>query len=79
MPAAGSLPPQPTPNQPVLEPKTDIFAVLYRNYWLAMDRMFRTANFGPLPQAADDTAAAAAGVPVGGLYANGNAVQVRLV
>jgi hypothetical protein len=34
---------------------------------------------GPLVNAANDGAAAAAGVPVNGLYRNGSAVQVRVV
>ena len=33
---------------------------------------------GSLVNAASDAAASAAGVPVGGLYRNGNAVQIRL-
>lgn len=37
------------------------------------------ANFGSLVNAANDAAAAAGGVPVGGLYRNGGAVQIRLV
>lgn len=58
--------------------------------WVSLlDKMLRTfvgANnkasspvVGPLVAAANDAAAAALGVPVGGLYANGNAVQIRLV
>jgi hypothetical protein len=34
---------------------------------------------GPLTNAANDAAAAAAGVPIGGLYRATNAVQIRLV
>jgi hypothetical protein len=33
---------------------------------------------GPLTNAANDAAAAAAGVPIGGLYRTTNAVQIRL-
>lgn len=36
-------------------------------------------NVGSLFNAANDAAAAAGGVPVGGLYRTGNAVQIRLV
>lgn len=36
-------------------------------------------TLGPLTNAANDAAAAAAGVPINGLYRNANAVQVRLV
>jgi hypothetical protein len=34
---------------------------------------------GPLVNAANDAAAATAGVPIGGLYRSTNAVQIRLV
>ncbi len=36
------------------------------------------ANIGPLTSATTDTAAATAGVPVGGLYQNSGAVRIRL-
>jgi hypothetical protein len=35
-------------------------------------------QIGPLFSAANDAAAAAGGVAIGGLYRNGNAVQIRL-
>lgn len=42
-------------------------------------RLLAQARFGSLVNAANDGAAAAAGVQVGGLYRNVNAVQIRLV
>lgn len=45
----------------------------------AIVRALAASNVGPLIAAANDAAAAAAGVPVGGLYRIANAVQVRLV
>jgi hypothetical protein len=59
--------------------KRDAPTPIWRNYLVALDQVVRTGNFGPLVNAVSDVAAAAAGVPVGGLYRNGNAVQVRLV
>ena len=35
-------------------------------------------NIGPLTSAANDTAAAKAGVPINGIYQNAGAVRVRL-
>jgi hypothetical protein len=46
--------------------------------WLDYVNRFIAAP-GPLVSAANDAAAAVAGVPLGGLYRVGNAVQVRLV
>lgn len=46
--------------------------------WLDYVNRFIAAP-GPLVAAANDAAAAAAGVPVGGLYRIANAVQIRLV
>jgi hypothetical protein len=46
--------------------------------WLDYVNRFIVAP-GPFVSAANDAAAAAAGVPIGGMYRTGNAVQVRLV
>ncbi len=46
----------------------------YQEYQQALDRMLRTVNIN----AANDAAAAAAGVPVGSLYRNGSVVQIRV-
>lgn len=68
-----NLKPLPLPQQPIAgnAPPTQPYA----EYLLSVDRMLRTVGIN----AANDGAAAAAGVPVGGLYRNGNAVQIRLV
>jgi hypothetical protein len=40
--------------------------------------LFAATNFGPLPQAGNDVAAAKAGVAVGQLYQSAGAVRIRL-
>jgi hypothetical protein len=77
MPAAVLVPPQPATNSQVLD-KDGIYDVLWRNYFVPVDKMFRTAQYGPLVNAANDSAAAAAGVPVNGFYRNGSIVMVRV-
>lgn len=55
---------------------------LWAEYFQAADtlvRLLAQSNVGPLVAAANDAAAAAAGVPLSGLYRIGNAVQIRLV
>ena len=57
-------------------------SLAFRQYMLLADALLRLLaanNVGPLTNAANDAAAAAAGVPIGGLYRNVNAVQIRLV
>jgi hypothetical protein len=78
-PSATSLRPQPAPNQKALDQTGFAFAELWKLYLKDLDVTARTAQWGPLVNAANDAAAATAGVPVNGLYRNGNAVQVRLV
>lgn len=79
MPAASSLSPLPQQNAPVLrEEGGNVFSLLWRTYLSGLDRMFRTAQFGPLVSAANDAAAAAAGVPINGFYRNGSIVQIRV-
>ena len=49
-------------------------------YMTALDTLVRqlaAGQVGTLVQAANDTAAAHAGVPLGGLYANGSSVLIR--
>jgi hypothetical protein len=41
--------------------------------------LLNVGTVGPLVDAANDAAAAAAGVPINGLYANSGAVRIRLV
>ena len=50
----------------------------YYEYWQALDMSLRTKTLGPLVNAVNDAAAAAAGVPIDGLYRNGNVVQIRV-
>lgn len=45
----------------------------------ALLRLLASGTIGPLVNAANDAAAAAAGVKVNGLYRTGNVVQIRLV
>lgn len=45
---------------------------------LAFDKLNRRTSFGALGNYANDAAAAAGGVPIGGLYRNGSAVNVRV-
>jgi hypothetical protein len=78
MPAASSVPPQPSISTEVIQTLDNTFQQLWRNYFVALDNMLRTGQYGPLPDAADDSAAATAGVPVNGFYRNGNVVQVRI-
>lgn len=79
MPAATTVPPLPSQITEVMSALNENnWSVAYRNYWLAMDNMFRTAQYGSLTSAANDTAAASAGVPVNGFYRNGNVVQIRV-
>jgi hypothetical protein len=73
MPALPNVPPQPQVQVEVVD-KTNRLTELWRRYVIALDAALRA----PLTNAANDAAAAAAGVPVNGLYRNGNAVQVRL-
>lgn len=47
---------------------------LFRDYMTALDRMFATLNVN----AANDAAAATAGVPIGAFYRNGSVVQMRV-
>jgi hypothetical protein len=55
---------------------------IWRQYLLSLDALARGlagGNVGPLFNAVNDAAAAAGGVQIGGLYRNGNAVQIRLI
>lgn len=70
------LQPLPPPQQPIAgnAPPTQP----YNEYFQALDKALRGGVFGPLANAVNDAAAAAAGVPINGIYRNGNAVQIRL-
>lgn len=45
----------------------------------ALNELQNAVNWSALKNYADDTAAAAGGVPVGGLYRTGNNIRVRIV
>lgn len=76
--------PQPQGITPWLQ-QNGLPAFIFLQYMLSLDTAFRAllsdfngALIGPLTNATNDTNAAAAGVPINGLYRNGNAVQIRL-
>jgi len=73
-----ALPPQPPINQRIFDANGDL-TPLWRIYLTSLDKVIlRQLLVGPLINAANDTAAATAGVPISGLYRTGNAVQIRL-
>ena len=73
------LVPLPAANLPLVVQKTGMAEVAWRNYFVSLDNLLRMAQFGPLVAAANDAAAAAAGVPVNGFYQDTTGyVRVRL-
>lgn len=50
----------------------------FAQFMSAFVAAMQSANFGSLPSATDDAAAAKAGVAVGQLYQNSGAVRIRL-
>jgi hypothetical protein len=76
--ATTSLPPLPPPALAWFEPRTGKPTDPFRDWVVAMDRIMRAGLLGTLVNAANDAAAAAAGVPLNGLYRNGSAVQIRV-
>jgi hypothetical protein len=77
--ATTTLPPQPGPALRWINPQSGQAEGPFRDWALAIDRIMRAGQFGTLVNAVNDAAAAAAGVPLNGLYRTGNAVQIRLV
>lgn len=77
------LPPQPHVQIVVVGPDRQAqMPVAWIEWFKAADALMKDVSnnlLGPLTNAANDAAAAAAGVPIGGLYRTANAVQVRLV
>lgn len=82
------VPPKPLPPPTAValgqvgEGGTVFLAQLWAEYFAAEAAIVRSlaaSNVGPLVAAANDAAAATAGVPIGGLYRIANAVQIRLV
>ena len=73
------LPPVPQPANSVVD-ESGRATLLMAQWLLMMDQIFRgfTGGNAGLINAANDTAAATAGVQIGQLYRNGNAVQIRL-
>lgn len=70
--------PQPQSTQKWINPDGTPSLVFFQ-YMLSVNQLLLNNQFGPFVNAANDAAAAAAGVPINGLYRNGNAVQIRLV
>ena len=77
--------PKPLPQQPhvpfvTVDTATGMVAVPrpWIEYFQSTDAIARLVATAT-KNAANDAAAAAAGVPVGGFYRNGNALQIRLV
>lgn len=72
--------PLPPPNLAVTwsgKAPTQVYAI----YWQSLDATVRALagnNLGPLTNAANDAAAAAAGVAINQLYRNGSVVQIRV-
>lgn len=74
--------PLPDPALPWSDPATGRPTPPFAEYMQGVARvvvLLNAGTVGPLVDAANDAAAAAAGVPVGGLYRTTNAVQIRLV
>lgn len=76
-----AIPPLPDPRVP--EFMSDIMQPTWRQFWLNLLKFLGELPDGPTLQAstsyANDAAAAAGGVPVGGYYRNGSVVQIRIV
>jgi hypothetical protein len=75
-----SLDPQPPINFKLVDSE-GIPSNAWQGYFLSLDRLVRGLAggvIGPLPSAANDTAAAHAGVKIGGLYQSAGTVRIRL-
>jgi hypothetical protein len=71
----------PFPQSTVIAWLNSIGQQIFGNYLRSLDAVVSALAGGAAPamvQAANDAAAARAGVPVNGFYLNGNVVQVRL-
>lgn len=64
----------PSPTLPWIDPKTGKPLDAFRLFMT----LFAAGNLGPFVSAANDAAAATAGVAIGGLYQNAGALRVRL-
>jgi hypothetical protein len=65
----------PSPTLPWIDTKTGRPEEAFRLFMT----LFAAGNLGPFPSAANDAAAAKAGVAVGGVYHNAGALRVRLI
>jgi hypothetical protein len=71
--------PQPAGNTAWIQESSP--TTIFLLYMLSLDKVVRNlvaGTVGPLTNATSDAAAAKVGVPINGLYRNGNAVQIRL-
>lgn len=73
----------PVPDYRVPEFENGVMGVTWRSFWVKLRAyLVGTPNGGTLaasPSYANDAAAAAGGVPVGGFYRTGSQVMVRIV
>lgn len=70
------------PQLTLVDPATGKPTQVFRDYMAKLDALVAAmagGNAPPLVNAANDAAAAAAGVAVGNLYRNGSVVQMRVV
>ena len=75
-----TLTPQPPINLRLVDSQ-GVPSNFWQDYLTSLDRLVRGLAggvIGPLPSAANDTAAAQAGVKVGGLYQSAGTVRIRL-
>ena len=70
---AAKLGPLPPTSQPIVDAR-GVPTLAFGQFLAAL----AANNLGPLTSAANDAAAAKAGVPINGLYQNAGAVRVRL-
>jgi hypothetical protein len=76
-----SLPAKKVLSQPTINYFNDQGRADYAQYIAALDALvaaLAAGNVGALKQAANDAAAARAGVGIGQMYRNGSAIQVRV-
>lgn len=70
--------PLPLPSIPWFDSRTGRPTLEFGRWATALDAVMRGGLLGTLTNAANDGAAAAAGVPLNGLYRNGSVVQIRV-
>lgn len=77
MSAAQFLPPLPPINSQLVD-QDGRMTIAWQKYMPFLDQILRQGLLGPFTNAANDAAAAAAGVPINGFYRNGSVVQIRV-